>query len=312
MGGARFEHRRMAHAPPLVADDHADLASRRSSFGAPRSRRPGSQVSTDGNPVADWVEAAAAHGAGQHGDRNFDHGGTGGGGRDQHLRLEDEAATPQLELAEQREWVHAKSRLAVAQSKTAHPVDEEARDADRVEPAARHVGGTLIARDATADDDGVGSTLSCGQERGHVPGAMLAIAVERDDVSRASTPGLAESRPQGLALAEPSGVADDLGAGLGGARSARIARAVIDDEHGRVTPRTRHHAGDGRLLVEHRDDDPGRHGPTTSATWLPPRATPWTRLGLPLARAASAAATTPSAPAPAWAPMRWRSAERRS
>ena len=71
-------------------------------------------------------------------------------------------------------------------------------------------------------------------------------------------------------------------------------------------------ASDGRLVVEYRDDDPGRHDPTTSATWLPPRATPWTRLGLPLARAASAAATTPSAPAPAWAPMRWRSAERRS
>src|SRR3989442_7126732 len=105
---------------------------------------------------------------------------------------------------------------------------------------------------------------------------------------------------------------DDLGAGLGRGGAARVARAVVDDEHRRVPPRACRDAGHGRLLVEDRNDDERRHRPTISATWLPPRPTAWTRLGRPLARAAPAAPTTPTAPAPARAPRHSPSALRPS
>src|SRR5207247_95767 len=124
-------------------------------------------------------------------------------------------------------------------------------------------------------------------------------AAERAPVGGAAPPGGGPPRAQRLPRAEPARMPDDLGAGVGRSGAARIARAVVDDEHGRVPLRARGDARHGRLLVEHRDDDERCHRPMISATSLPPRPTPWTRLGRPLTRAALAAATPPSTPPPA-------------
>src|SRR5437867_3768933 len=206
--------------------------------------------------------------------------------------------------------IYAKPGLRVAQAQATHPVDEEPGDADRVESAAGDADHLSVRGNPAADDDRVRVPSSHRQQRGHVVGAMLAVAVERDPVRGTAPPGSGQARSQRLPLAEPARMPDDLGAGVGRSGAARIARAVVDDEHGRVPLRARGDARHGRLLVEHRDDDERCHRPMISATSLPPRPTPWTRLGRPLTRAALAAATTPSTPAPACAPTSSRSAER--
>src|SRR5712691_10948430 len=121
----------------------------------------------------------------------------------------------------------------------------------------------------------------------------------------------------------PSRMTDRLRAGRPRELGGGVGRAVVDDDDRSVRERGRHHPRDRGGLVErgYQNRDGGVHpstplgGPsTTSATWVPPRATPWTRPGprgtsrggstSRPAAADHAAAATRSAPSPACWPKR--------
>src|SRR2546425_413797 len=94
--------------------------------------------------------------------------------------------------------------------------------------------------------------------------APAAAAAIRTSVSKTKPPRRALRRSR--SATGQARMPDALGTGFDGSGAARVARAVVDHEHGRVPPRTRGNAGHGRFLVEHRDDDERGHGPTITAT----------------------------------------------
>ena len=144
---------------------------------------------------------------------------------------------------------------------------------------------------------------------------MLAVGVERDDVRGAARARGDDAGAEGLRLAEPARVPAHVGAGGDGRLRGAVGRAVVHDDHRRVQARPADDLTDGRGLVVGGNDDEGDHAaPTTSATWVPPRASPCTRprpgrtrstrvvpsvAGSSPDRAVHAAAATRSTPSPA-------------
>src|SRR2546428_324852 len=104
--------------------------------GAPRARpaphAAARGVRADRRPVAERTKSTAPPRPRDRLHRHFAHLPATPRRGDEHLRLQHEAAVPQLDLVEQRDGIGPVPGLRVLELEPARPVDEESGDTDRV------------------------------------------------------------------------------------------------------------------------------------------------------------------------------------
>ena len=93
------------------------------------------------------------------------------------------------------------------------------------------------------------------QQRGHVLGTVLAVAVQRDDRLRAQRERALHAAPQARALAQVDCVAQHFERQAFERRRGPVAGAVVDhDQRAHLSQRALGDVADGRGLVVGRDD----------------------------------------------------------
>ena len=142
-----------------------------------------------------------------------------------------------------------------------------------------------------AQDERVRGLGMRGEKAGQIRGIVLAVSVQGGDRGGAVAERGAEPRPERGALALAARVPENLhGAGPRRDPGAPVRGGVVHHDHGAVRAQPLDDAAQRANLVEHRDDgpEPVGHaaafrswpkGRSTSATWVPPRARPWTSAG---------------------------------
>ena len=279
-----------AHRRDVTSGRHGELhrATRarslraRAQDGLPRQRRPGGRC-----PPAHRLRTRRASGT----TRSWRHPsprGSGSGGRagtrtgsaprpgvsrprcsDQRLRLENESAFAQRDLAQKRSGIDPEPALAVRQGGRQDGSESSVRGANR-HPPERRDGVARCGTKPMAQDESIRGLGVSGEKARQIRWIVLAVPVQGGNRGCPVAERGTEPRPERGALALAARVPENLhGAGPSRDPGAPVRGGVVHHDHGAVRAKPLDDAAERADLVEHgttahslslmrRPSDPGR------------------------------------------------------